>query len=74
MSASAKLAGHKESRKKKKPQDENIYGLPYYAVLHRTAVNKSSAVAEMGDRATIDIARKDGGSCVPNFSDSWDPV
>jgi len=31
QSATAEISrGKKEQRKKKKPQDENIYGLPYY--------------------------------------------
>jgi len=42
------------------------------------SLNKSSAVAEMGDRglATIDMGQKEGGRllyCAP-FAKSWDPV
>jgi len=37
-------------------------------------LNKSSAVAEMGDRlATIDIAEKLGGAAVP-WGTSWVPI
>ena len=33
--------------------------------IHHHSTNKSSAVAEMGDRATIDMGRLEGGCCAP---------
>ena len=35
---------------------------------------KSSAVAEMGDRGTIDIGLKEGGAVRAPFAERWEPV
>jgi len=37
-------------------------------------LNKSLAVAEMGDRGHNKHGRKEGGGCCAPFTDSWDHV
>jgi len=57
-----------EIRRGKKIKKEEITGRKYIwpALLHRAAINKCSAVAEMGDPlATIHMGRKGEGCCVP---------
>jgi len=51
--------------KKKKEEETTAWKYIWPALLHRAAINKSSAVAEMGDHlAIIDMGRK-AGAAVP---------
>ena len=47
-----------------------------FAVMVHIMANKSSAVAEIGDRdhRSTDMGRKEGGGCCAPFTESWDPV